>query len=103
MINVHYSFYGPAIPLLQIYLDKTLIQKDTCTPVFIAAPFTIAEPWKQPQCPSTDEWRKMWYIYTTQYCSVIQKNKLMPSVETWMQLESVIRSELSQKEEDNIV
>ena len=50
--------YDPAIPLLGIYLDKTLIQKDTCTPVFIAALFTTAKTWKQPKCPSTDEWMK---------------------------------------------
>ena len=56
--------YDPAIPLLGIYLDKTITQKDTCTPIFIAALFTIAKTWKQPECPSTDEWiKKMWYIY----------------------------------------
>ena len=57
--------YDPAIPLQGIYLEKmkTLIWKDTCTPVFIAA-FTIAKTWKQPKCPSTDEWvKKMWHIY----------------------------------------
>ena len=57
--------YDPAIPLLGIYLEKTLIQKYTCTPMFIVALFTIAKTWKQPKCPSTDEWiKKMWYIYT---------------------------------------
>ena len=56
--------YDPAIPLLGIYLEKTIIHKDTCTPMFIAALFTIAKTWKQPKCPSTDEWiKKMWYIY----------------------------------------
>ena len=56
--------YDPAIPVLGIYLDKTIIQKDICTPVFIAALFTIAKTWKQPKCPSTGEWiTKMWYIY----------------------------------------
>ena len=49
-----------AVPLLGIYLDKTLIQNDTCTPMFLAALFTIAKTWKQPQYPLTDEWRKMW-------------------------------------------
>ena len=54
--------YDPAIPLLGIYPDKTIIQKDTCTPMFIAALLTIAKTWKQPKCPSTDEWiKKMWY------------------------------------------
>ena len=51
--------YDPAIPLLGIYLDKILIQKDTCTLMFIAAPFTIGKTWKQPKCPSTDEWMQM--------------------------------------------
>ena len=56
--------YDPAIPLLGIYPDKTIIQKDTFTPMFIAALFTIVKTWKQPKCPSTDEWiKKMWYIY----------------------------------------
>ena len=58
--------YDPAIPLLGIYPEKmkTLIRKDTCTPIFTAALFTTAKTWKQPKCPSTDEWiKKMWYIY----------------------------------------
>ena len=57
--------YDPAIPLLGIYQKrtKTLTQKDTCTPMFIAALFTIAKIWKQPKCPSSDEWIKQWYIY----------------------------------------
>ena len=59
----------PAIPLLGIYPEKTLIQKDTCTPVFIAALFTIAKTWKQPKYPLTDEWiKKMWCIYIMEYC-----------------------------------
>ena len=60
--------YDPAIPLLGIYPEKTIIQKDICTPMFIAALFTIARSWKQSKCPSTDEWiQKMWYIYTMEY------------------------------------
>ena len=60
--------YDPAIPLLGIYPEKTIIQQDTCTPMFIAALFTIARSWKQPKCPWTDEWiKKMWYIYTMEY------------------------------------
>ena len=56
--------YDPAIPLLGIYLDKTVIQKDTCTLMFIEALFIISKTWKQSKCPSTDEWiRKMWYIH----------------------------------------
>ena len=93
--------YDPAILLLGIYLDKTIIQKDTCTPVFIAALFTIAKTWKQPKCPLTDEWvKKMWYIYTMEYYSAIKKNKIMPFAATWMDLESIILSEVSQKEKD---
>ena len=57
--------YDPAIPLLSIYLGKNMVQKDTGTPVFTAALFTIAKTWKQCKCPSTEEWiKKMWYIYT---------------------------------------
>ena len=56
--------YDPAIPLLSIYLEKTIIQKDTCTPMFTAALFTTAKTWKQPKRPLTEEWiKKMWYIY----------------------------------------
>ena len=64
--------YNPAILLLGIYPDKTIIQKDTCTPMFIAAVFTIAKTWKQPECPLTDKWiKKIWYIYIMEYYSVI--------------------------------
>ena len=67
--------YDPAIPLLGKYSDKTLTQKDTCTPMFIATLFTVAKTWKQPKCPSTDEWiKKMWYIYTVEYYSAIKKD-----------------------------
>ena len=91
--------YHPVIPLLGIYPDKTLIQKDACTPVFIAALFTIAKSWKQPKCPCIDEWiKKMWYICTVEYYSAIKKNKSMPFAATWTQLEIIILSEVSQKE-----
>ena len=60
--------YDPAIPLLGIYPEETKTEKDTCIPLFNAALFTISRTWKQPRCPSTDEWmRKMWYIYTMEY------------------------------------
>ena len=67
--------YDQAIPLLGIHTEKTIIERDTCTPMFIAALFTIARTWKQPRCPSADEWiRKLWYIYTIEYHSTIKKN-----------------------------
>ena len=93
--------YDPAIPLLGIYPEKTIIQKDTCTPKFTAALFTIARIWKQPKCPSKEEWiKKMWYIYPMEYFSVIKRNKIGSFVETWMDLETVIQSEVSQKEKN---
>ena len=69
--------------------------------MFIAALFTIAKTWKQPKCPSTDEWiKKMWYIYTMEYYSAIKKNEVMPFAGTWMDLEMIILSEISQTEKD---
>uniref|UniRef100_A0A8D0NWL9 DUF1725 domain-containing protein n=1 Tax=Sus scrofa TaxID=9823 RepID=A0A8D0NWL9_PIG len=69
--------------------------------MFTAALFTRARTWKQPKCPWTDECiKKMWYIYITEYYSAIKKNKIMPFVATWMQLEIIILSEVSQKEKD---
>ena len=69
--------------------------------MFIAALFTIARTWKQPKCPSTDEWiKKMWYINTMEYYSVIKKNEIGSFVETWVDLETVIQSEVSQKEKN---
>ena len=82
--------------------EETIIQKDTCTPMFIAALFTIARSWKHPKCPLTDEWiKKIWCIYTVEYYSVIKRNKIGSFVETWMDLETVIQSEVSQKEKNN--
>ena len=93
--------YDPAIPFLGLYLDKTLIQKDTCTPMFTAALFTIDKTRKQPKCPSTDEWiKEMWYIYTMEYHSAIKKNEIMPFAAMWMDLEIIILSEVSQTEKD---
>ena len=69
--------------------------------MFIAALFTIARSRKQLKCPSTDEWtKKMWYVYTMEYYSAIKKNELGSFVETWMDLETVIQSEVSQKEKN---
>ena len=83
------------------YIQTKLIEKDTCSPMFIAALFTIAKTWKQPKCPSTDEWiKKMWYIYTMEYYSAIKKNRIMPFAATCMEREALLWSEVSQKEKD---
>ena len=68
--------------------------------MFVATLFTIAKTWEQPACPSTDAWIKMWYIYTMEYYSAIKKNKILPFVATWMDLESILLSEVSQTEKD---
>ena len=69
--------------------------------MFITALFTIAKTWKHPKCLSTDEWIKMWYIYSMEYYSAIKKNKIiMPFAATWMELENLILSEVSQKKKD---
>ena len=93
--------YDLVIPLLGIYPEKTLLWKDTCTPMFSAALFTIAKTWKQSKCPSTDEWiQKRWHIYRMEYYSAIKKNEIMPFAATWMDLEIIIVSEVSQTEKD---
>ena len=96
--------YDPAIPLLGIYPEKTRIQKESCTTMFISALFTIARTWKQPKCPSTDEWKKrMWHIYTVEYYSAIKRNEIELFVVRWMDLESVIQSEVSRKEKYHMI
>ena len=93
--------YDPAIPLLCIYPEETKIEKDACIPLFIAALFTIARTWKQPRCPSTDEWiKKLWYKYTMKYYSAIKRNTFESVLMRWMNLEPIIQSEVSQKEKD---
>ena len=91
--------YDPAIPLLGIHTEETRIERDTSTPMFIEAMFTIAMTWKQPRCPSADEWiRKLWYLYTMEYYSAIKKNTFESVLVRWMKLEPTIQSEVSQKE-----
>ena len=104
----HLSSIYPDHPVytLILYISEKkptnmLIQKDTCTRMFIAALFIIARTWTQPKCPSTDEWLKeMWYIYTMEYYSTIKKNEILPLAETWMDLEGILLSEISQTEKD---
>ena len=95
--------YDPAIALLGIYPRDAgmLFRRDTCTPMFIAALSTIAKVWQEPKCPMTDEWiKKMWYIYTMEYYSAIRKNEILPFATTWMELEGIMPSEISQSEKD---
>ena len=91
--------YDPAIPLLGIQTKETRIERDICTPVFIAALFTIARTWKQPRCPSAGEWiRKLWYIYTVEYYSVNKKNAFESVLMRWVKLEPIIQCKVSQSE-----
>ena len=93
--------YDPATPLLSIYPQKTIIRKDTCTPLFTAAQFTITKTWKPPKCPSTEKWiKRIWYIHTMEYCSAIKMNEIMPFAAAWMDLEIIILSKLSQTEKN---
>ena len=85
--------------ILFIYTEETRIERDTCTPMFIAALFIKARTWKQPRCPSADEWiRKLWYRYTMEYYSPIKKNTFESVLMWWMKLELIIQSEVTQKE-----
>ena len=87
--------FDPAIPLLGIYPEKTTTRKDTRTPMFIAALLAIAKTWKQPKCPSTEEWiKKRWCIYTMEYYSAIKRNKIPAFLATWMDLEIIMLSEV---------
>ena len=91
--------YDPAIPLLGIHTKDTRSERDTCTPRFIPALFVIARTWKQPRCPSADEWiRKLWYIYTLEYYSAIKKKSFESVLMRWRKLEPIIQSEVSQKD-----
>ena len=91
--------FDPAIPLLGLYPKnlETPIQKNLCTPVFIGAQFTIAKYWKQPKCPSVNEWiKKLWYIYFMEYYRTERKKELLPFAMAWMELENIMLSEISQ-------
>ena len=93
--------YDPAIPFLGIHTEEIRIERDTCTPMFITAQFTIARTWKQPRCPSADEWiRKLRNIYTMEYYSAIKKNAFESVLMRWMKLEPIIQSEVNQKEKN---
>ena len=89
--------FDPAIPLLGLYgkNPEAPIQKNLCTPMFIAALFTIAKCWKQPKCPSVNEWvKKLWYIYTMDHYAA-ERKELLPFVRAYMELESIMLSEIS--------
>ena len=91
--------FDPAIPLLGLYpkIPETSIQKYLCTPMFIAAQFTTAKCWKQPKCPSVNEWiKKLWYIYTMEFYAAERKKELLLFAKAWMELESILLSEISQ-------
>ena len=91
--------YDPVIPLLSIHTEETRIERDMCTPRFIAALFIRARTWKQRRCPLANEWiRKLWYIHTMEYYSAIKKNAFESVLMRWMKLEPIIQSEVSQKE-----
>ena len=92
--------YDPAVALLGIYPRDTgvLTHRGTCTSMFIAALSTIAKFWKEPKYPSTDEWiKKMWFIYTMEYYLAIKKNEILPFASTWMELEGIMLSEISER------
>jgi hypothetical protein len=90
--------YDPVFPLLGIYPKEcnTGYSRGTCTPMVIAALFTIVKLWKQPRCPTTDKWiKKMWYLYTMEFYSAM-KNEILSFTSKWMKLENIILSEVSQ-------
>jgi hypothetical protein len=94
----------PAIPLLGIYPEEVPTgKKDTCSTMFIAALFIIVRSWKEPRCPSTEEWlQKMWYIYTMEYYSGIKNNRFMKFLDKWMYLEDIILSEVTQSQKKSL-
>ena len=90
--------YDLAIPVLCIHTEESRIERGTCTPMFITTLFTIGRTWKQPRCPSVEEWiRKLCYIYTMDCYSAVKKNAFESVLMRWMKLEPIIQSEVSQK------
>jgi hypothetical protein len=94
----------PAIYLLGIYTEDVATgNKDTSSTMFIAALFIIARNWKEPRCPSTEEWiQKMWYIYTMEYYLAIKNNEFMKFLGKWMYLEYIILSEVTQSQKKSL-
>jgi hypothetical protein len=94
----------PAIPLLGIYpKDVPIGDKGTCSSMFIEALFIIARSWKEPKCPSTEEWiLKMWYIYTMEYYTAIKNNEFMKFIGKWMELENIILNEVTQSQKKSL-
>jgi hypothetical protein len=94
----------PAIPLLGIYPENVPTgNKDTCSTMLIAALFIIARSWKEPRCPSTQDWiQKMWYIYTMEYYSYIKNNEFMKFLDKWKYLEDIILSEVTQSQKKSL-
>jgi hypothetical protein len=95
--------YDPAIPLLGIYPKEchSGYPIGTRTPMFIAALFTIAKLWKQPRCPTIDEWiKKMWYLCTMEFYSAMKKNEILSFTSKWMELENINLSEVSQAQKN---
>ena len=95
--------YDPTIPLVGIHTEETRIERDLCTPMFIAALFTIARTWKQPRCPSADKWiRKLWCIYTMEYYSALKKNTFESVLMNWMNLEPITQSEVRKRNTNTV-
>ena len=93
--------YDPAIPLLGIHTEETRRERDTCTPMLIAALFTVVRTWKQPRCLSTDEWiKKLWHIYTMECYLAIKRNECEAVLVRWINLVPVIQSEVRQKDKN---
>ena len=89
--------------MLGIYTKETRIERDTCTPMFTSALSTIARTWKQPRCPSAEEWiRKLWYLYTMEYYSIIKKNTVESVLMRWMNLKPIVQSEISKKNTNTV-